>query len=442
MFVASLPCVFGRERIEGARRGDLQSGNYVAYVWRAAASPLRSRDTMNKREFVKTLGAGVVGVAANGLPSAVEAAQPAAEAAARKEPERVMNWIWMTPGPEFAPDSAAPPPTPPDEWKRTFAKMRANNIHGILPEIWDGRKAHYASSFLPRADDWLGTILPLAKAEGLEVHAWMVSMPVNVPELWAQHKEWFDVNRKGESSVDKPAYVDYYRFTCPNQPGAQDFIAKRVEEICSVDGLDGIHFDYIRHPDVIIAQALQPKYGIVQDREYPEYDYCYCDVCRDMCRKQYGFDPMQLKDPAVSPEWREFRYDSITNLVNRRLIPIARKKGKKTSAATFPNWEAVRQRWHHWDLDYVHPMLYHQFYYGDATWVRDHTRAGIDRLREHRKHAQLFSGLFVNELYPAGLTRLVEKAYEGGARGVCLFSLRQMNDRLWAAFKDATAGAA
>jgi len=400
---------------------------------------------MNKREFVKTLGAGIVGAAATGLPvGAAAAAAPDGTSAAPPPPERVMNWVWITPTPEPVPGGPpAPPPPTVDEWKRRFAMLRANNIHAILPEIYDGRKAHYASGFLPRAaDDWLGTILPLARAEGLEVHAWMVSMPCNIPEMWAQHRDWFDVNGRGESSVDKPAYVDHYRFTCPNQPGSQDFIKKRVEEICSIDGLDGIHFDYIRHPDVVIAQALQPKYGIVQDREYPEYDYCYCDVCRAACRKQYGFDPMTLKDPAVSPEWRDFRYDSVTNLVNRHLIPVARKKGKKTSAATFPNWEAVRQRWHHWDVDYVLPMLYHNFYYGDANWVRDHTRAGIDRLREQKKHTQLFSGLYVGDLYPAGLTRLIEKSYEGGARGVVIFSLRQMNDRLWAAFKDATSGVA
>ena len=38
--------------------------------------------------------------------------------------------------------------------------------------------------------------------------------------------------------------------------------------------LTGIRLDYIRQLDVILASGLQPSYGIVQDREYPEYDYC------------------------------------------------------------------------------------------------------------------------------------------------------------------------
>ena len=375
---------------------------------------------MNKRDFIKTLGAGTLGAAASNLAFGRPDVRAPVE-------ERTMNWIWITPDLDAT----------PEEWQRRFAHMRAHHIHAILPEIYNGRQAYYRSSFLPHGGDWLETILPLAKAEGLEVHAWMHSMPCNIPEIVEQHKDWFGVNGRGESCVDKPAYVDYYKFTCPNRTGSREFLEKRVEEVTAVDGLDGIHFDYIRFPDVIIAESLQPKYGIIQDREYPEYDYCYCDVCRSQCEKRYGFDPMNLPDPAVSAEWREFRYESITNLVNTRLIPIARKNGKKTSAATFPNWEAVRQRWHTWDLDYVLPMLYHSFYNADGNWVRDHTRSGIDRLREHGKPAQLFSGLFVSAVAPSGLTKLIEKAHEGGAKGVVLFSYRQMNDRLWKAFADA-----
>ena len=382
---------------------------------------------MNKREFIRTVGASALGVAAGTMPSEGAPARPPGQT----PEERAMNWIWITP------DLAASA----DEWKRRFAHLRAHHIHAILPEIYDGRRAYYRSSFLPTGGDWLETILPLAKAEGLEVHAWTHCMPCNIPEIAEQHREWFVVNGRGESCLDSPAYVDYYRFTCPNRPGSREFLERRIAEMASIEGLDGIHFDYIRFPDVIIAEALQSKYGIIQDREYPEYDYCYCDVCRNACEERYGFDPMSLPDPAVSPEWREFRYESITILVNDRLIPLVRRGGKKTSAATFPNWEAVRQRWHHWDLDYVLPMLYHNFYHAGANWVRDHTRSGIDRLREQGKPTQLFSGLFVGAVAPSGLTRLIEKSYEGGAKGVVLFSYRQMNDRMWDAFVEATSAA-
>ena len=39
---------------------------------------------------------------------------------------------------------------------------------------------------------------------------------MNRRELLDKHPDWYAVNRKGESCHDKPAYVDYYRFLCPN----------------------------------------------------------------------------------------------------------------------------------------------------------------------------------------------------------------------------------
>lgn len=37
--------------------------------------------------------------------------------------------------------------------------------------------------------------------------------------------------------------------------------------------------DMIRYPDVILAEGLWAKYGLHMDREYPRFDYCYCDNC-------------------------------------------------------------------------------------------------------------------------------------------------------------------
>lgn len=378
---------------------------------------------------MKTLGAGALGAAAAGFSSPPET--PRTEESTPRNltaGQAPTNWVWMTPELEVS----------KDEWKRRFERLRTHNIDAILPQVYGSSAAYYGSDFLPVEGEWLETILPIAKEAGLQVHGWMISMPCTIPDIVDQHKEWFVVNRNGESAVDEPAYVDYYKFTCPNRPGAQDFIEKRVREITSIDGLDGIHFDYIRFPDVIIAEALQPKYGIDQESEQAPYDYCYCEACRSKFEQAHGFDPYDLKDPTANTEWRLFRYESITNLVNDRLIPIARENGKAVSAATFPNWTSVRQRWHHWDLDYVHPMLYHNFYHAGANWVRDQTRAGIERLRGQGKSTRLYSGLYVGAVAPGGLKRLIEKAHEGDASGIVLFSAGSMNEVLWKTFEEAT----
>lgn len=385
-----------------------------------------------RRDFLKTLGAGALGAAATGFSTPPETF-PRNALSEQPQPAQPSptNWVWMTPELDVS----------KDEWKRRFERFRTHNIDAILPQIYSSSAAYYGSDFLPVEGEWLETILPIAKNAGLQVHGWMISMPCTIPEIVNQHKEWFVVNRNGESAVDNPAYVDYYKFTCPNRPGAQEFIEKRVREITSIDGLDGIHFDYIRFPDVIIAEALQPKYGIDQESEQAPYDYCYCDVCRSKFEQERGLDPFDLEDPSANTEWRLFRYESITNLVNDRLLPIARENGKAVSAATFPNWEAVRQRWHHWNLDYVLPMLYHNFYHAGANWVRDQTRAGIERLHGQGKSTQLYSGLYVGAVAPGGLKRLIQKAHEGDAAGVTLFSAGSMNESLWKTFKEATSKA-
>lgn len=382
-----------------------------------------------RRTFLKTLGAGALGAAATGFSTPPERSQSDdSDDHTLDMEEAPTNWVWM--GPEL--DVSA------EEWKKRFDRLREHNIDAILPQVYSSGAAYYGSDFLPVEGEWLETILPIAKEAGLEVHGWMVSMPCTISEIIEQHREWFVVNRNGESAVDAPAYVDYYKFTCPNRSGSRNFIERRVREISSIDGLDGIHFDYIRFPDVVIAEALQPKYGIDQDGEYAEYDYCYCDVCRSKFEKAHGFDPFDLEDPTSNTEWRLFRYESITNLVNERLIPIARENDKAVSAATFPNWEAVRQRWHHWDLDYVHPMLYHNFYHAGANWVRDETRAGIERLEGQGRSIPVYSGLNVGAVAPGGLERLIQKAHEGDASGICLFAAGSMNEAKWKTFAEAT----
>ena len=49
---------------------------------------------------------------------------------------------------------------------------------------------------------------------------------MNRRELLDKHPDWYAVNRKGESCHDKPAYVDYYRFLCPNHQGVAEYLAE------------------------------------------------------------------------------------------------------------------------------------------------------------------------------------------------------------------------
>ena len=52
--------------------------------------------------------------------------------------------------------------------------------------------------------------------------------------------------RNGQSLADTTAYVDYYKFMCPALPEVREFIKKKIEAYCEVEGLNGIAIDYNR----------------------------------------------------------------------------------------------------------------------------------------------------------------------------------------------------
>ena len=373
---------------------------------------------MNRRELLKALGISSVAVFSGQLGENLEAF-------GKGNKTKLKNWAWITTDINSS----------IDDWKRNFAGMRKAGINAVLPEIFNSRFAFYRSKHLPVKDEWLEKILPIAKAEGLEVHAWMWTMICNIEDIIKKHPEWYMVNGKGESCIEKPAYVDYYKFLCPSRPEPIDFVAQRVNELAQYDQLDGIHLDYIRYPDVILAESLQPKYGIIQDHEYPEYDFCYCEVCRNTFKNNTGIDPVELKDPAANVEWRQYRYDTISNLVNNKLIPIAREHKKEITAAVFPpyNWINVRQQWPNWNLDAVLPMIYNEFYYKGILWIKEQTEKGVYSLR---KSEPLYSGILVGAFSPDGLAKAVDAAIAGGAKGVALFSGNGMSDAKWKSFQD------
>ncbi|MCL4539285.1 MAG: family 10 glycosylhydrolase [Bacteroidetes bacterium] len=321
-----------------------------------------------------------------------------------------------------------------DDWKKRFAMMRQSGIDAILPEIYNSKQAFYESKHLPVGEPWLETILPLAKAEGLEVHAWMWSMPCNIPEIVEKHPEWYVVNRLGESAAVKPAYVPIYKFFCPSREGAREFVKKTVTELSQIDGLDGVHFDFIRYPDVILPIALQPRYNIKQTYEFPQYDYCYCDVCRHDFERRTGVDPLKLKDPAGSEAWKQFRYDRITHLVNDIYIPIVHRHKKMATAAVFPNWRDVRQQWFHWNLNGALPMLYNKAYDEGIEWIGYETE---EEVRAMRNDAPIYSGINVGSMSPDDIAKAVRVSYEAGSSGLSLFSAQAMTEPLWQSFGEA-----
>lgn len=315
---------------------------------------------------------------------------------------RGAHWVWVHGGGD---GSSA-------DWQRKFGRLRRAGITGVLVGGGD-----------------LDLLARAAHGEGLRFHRWIWTLNRS-GDAWARanRREWFSVSRNGDSSLDKPPYVGYYQWFCPSRPPVREYLRRQVEEIASHPEVDGVHLDYIRHPDVILPRGLWEKYNLVQDREYPEFDFCYCDVCREQFKAQRGVDPMALPDPTADAAWRRFRWDSVTGVV-RVLSSAVRGRGREISAAVFPTPDIarrlVRQAWDEWPLDRVFPMLYHRFYLEPVSWIG--TAAREDMLALGGR-IPLHAGVYLPDLTPAELSEAVRISLAAGAAGVALFEMGRLDD--------------
>ncbi len=347
---------------------------------------------MDKRKFLKINGLLATGVAL-GMGNFACSSK---ETSTQYNWER--NWMWMHANMERS----------DEEWNSIFKNLKGAGITGILI---GGDVAMYEK------------IIPLASQFDIDVHAWMWTLNRNGDKEALKHPDWYTVSRKGDSCFDVRPYVDYYQWVCPSKEEVFEHIKTQVETLSAVEGLKGIHLDYVRYSDVILAKALQPQYNLVQDKEYPEFDFCYCETCRDKFKEQSGIDIAELEDPTQSKEWRQYRYDSVTNLVNR-LVEVAHGKNKLITAAVFPYPELARticrQSWDDWDLDAFFPMIYQNFYEEDIEWIKTATSIGVTDLDGK---APLITGLYLPEVTGEEFPTAVKNSLEGGAKGVALFDL-------------------
>ncbi|HCO67013.1 MAG TPA: Tat pathway signal protein [Dysgonomonas sp.] len=262
----------------------------------------------------------------------------------------------------------------------------------------------------------------IAKSQGLEAHRWMWIMNRGEEFVRENHPEWYAVNRKGESCFDKPPYVGYYRWLCPSRPEVVEYLKADVEKTLQKDYVDGIHLDYIRFCDVILPVNLWQNYGIVQTEELPEYDYCYCDICKTKFKEKYAQDIDSIEYPQESLSWKRFRYDAVNNVVNQ-LSQAAQNHHKAITAAVFPTPDVakriVRQDWSNWPLTAVYPMIYHGFYKEKTPWIGTAVAEGVRGLDGR---FPLYAGLFLPDFKDMNdLKDGIGYALENGAVGVSLF---------------------
>ncbi|MFK7982450.1 MAG: hypothetical protein AB8G86_20885 [Saprospiraceae bacterium] len=318
-----------------------------------------------------------------------------------------------------------------EEVQAKFSDLKNKGIDGII----------YSAGKNPIRYELAGKI---AKNLGLKFYALL-------PALIQEHqaglkKEAYVVNGLGDSAYDKPAYPRNH-FLCPNRPETYNYLVEIYGKLLAIPVVDGIQLDVIRFPDVILAPALWKKYNVVMDREYPQYDYCYCDKCVADFKAISGINIKAVDTPSEVATWKQFRYDLITNLVNR-LAEIAHAKNKEITAAVFPGPHSVakkivRQEWHKWKIDAFFPMNYNDFYLEDTEWIGEVCQEAV---RATNKKKPIYSGLFIcpnpgnkaNEsdpenfgLLPEELAAGIQASIKNGAKGICLFTAGRMTPAHW-----------
>ncbi|HSH20811.1 MAG TPA: family 10 glycosylhydrolase [Draconibacterium sp.] len=342
---------------------------------------------MNKREFLKSAVLTGVGVAI--LKPSIGKTEMESN-----KPATLKHWVWENPNKNESDEVL----------QKKYKDFYSAGVRGMFFESDSER--HFK----------------IAKKEGLEAHHWMWIMNRGEKDLLENHPDWYAVSRDGKSCATNPPYVNYYRWLCPSKPEVQDYLKKQVENTVKKDYIDGIHLDYIRFCDVILPVNLWQNYKIDQSKELPEYDFCYCETCRNLYKEKTGTDPLELEFPAQSPSWRKFRYDRINHVVNN-LAEVAHKNMKPITAAVFPTPEIarriVRQDWTNWNLDGVCPMIYHGFYREQVSWIGDAVEEGIHFLNGR---FPLYAGLYIPDFKSMDeLEQGIKVAINNGASGVSLF---------------------
>lgn len=291
---------------------------------------------------------------------------------------------------------------------------------------WETKLALYDSLGITEAlvggsPEFLSQLVPLATKKNIKIHAWMWTLNRPNDTIANKHPEWYAVNRTGKNSLEYRAYVDYYQWLSPFHPEAREHVKNNVRKLTKVKGLASIHLDYVRYVDVILGADLQPKYNLVQTTEMPEYDYGYHPIAREGFKAIFNKDPQDFEHPELSTEWRQYRLNAITTLVNE-IVEIAHEKNQKITAAVFPfpemSRQMVRQAWNDWNLDAAYPMIYNNFYRENVNWIGFATEQGVKDV-DFPINTGLYSPALQN---PKDLEKAIRLAKEKGAKGVSIFT--------------------
>ncbi len=365
---------------------------------------------MKKRDFIQMLGAGAVGAAFS--PSLV--ALSGCKVTNRQSAGNKLRF-WADVPPNESPKKT---PKSDDEWRWMLSSLKNWGVDGIV--------------LLCRTNSIVDQVAPITREFDMTLLTWIISLEYPDPQTMKAHPDYYVVNGNGISCIDKPPYIPDYRWLCPSNPEVQEFMIKRVSDLADYENIGGVHLDYMRYPDVYLQPNIRTQYDIPQDEVIrPEYDFCYCPVCRKLFKEKEGIDPMDLPDTSTNPVWKKFRLDSITNLVNK-MADVAHSKKKTLSASVFSTPTNARamvgQDWPSWNLDFIMAMMYNYYEDKPVDWISSAIAEGV---KELNGKYPLYGVLHLAHLTPEEIATAARLAINSGASGVDFFIGNMFTEYHW-----------
>ncbi len=313
-------------------------------------------------------------------------------------------------------------------YEKAIDDLNKMGIEELYPIVFSGG-AYYPSDHSPQAEGFEGKdiVTPLvkeAKKHAMKVYPWIVSLNFPHKEYASKNKNLYVVNKLGISCVDDPPYVERYKWLCPSNEENKERLANIFLEVAQKFDADGLHFDYIRLPDVILPSGIRGKYeGVPQEEEIlPRFDFCYCDVCRSKFKKDFGMDPVNFDyiEPGYG-RWFKWRVDRITEVVGYVYGEVKKYDSSlEVSAAVFAtpelSYRYVFQDWPNWGIDLYNPMIYHKYYLQDHRWIGKAVREGA--LKAVDVSAGVSIGFFERK---EDMIEAFQLAKNNGAVGITLF---------------------
>jgi uncharacterized lipoprotein YddW (UPF0748 family) len=388
--------------------------------------------------LVAATGAGIGATdAAPPSPAAPAAAgAPAPPAVAAKPAPRLALWVPCEGALRVLDDPARIP--------ALIGDARALGATDLFVQVYRGGRAWFGSSVVDAGPyraardragvDPFAALLEQAHAAGLRVHAWMNALSLSTRRdaalLARLGPDALMVDRRGRSVLDYPDLElpepdrRWYRMGTPQvwldpaAPAVGATLAALVGELVArYPALDGVHLDYIRHPDVL-PFIPGSRFGV-------GLDFGYGAASRARFQRETGLVAPIGDSLANADRWDEWRRERVTEVV-LRVASAARgaKPAIETSAAVWAfadrSYLSLYQDWRGWLedglLDFAVPMAYTR----DDRLLRQVARALLGGVGGERVWIGLGSWLFEKD--PARAQAQLAAMRALAPTGISLFS--------------------